>query len=368
MVCTIKDKDSSRGSDSIQEPHLLHLWRKCENLDGQWDRFQEQTLQERVSPPYRPQSNGKIEGFHRFLKPCITKHTNHGLEWDELAPMATTCYNFFPNCIARESAFFLMFGRDPVNKLNHMLHQARRYSHDDNGLPDLEALNNIYQVVAKQLHNSRERYMKKHHSQKPVESPVKPGDLVLRVNHTAKAFEPKYKKETYRVVKVNGNQVDIRDYKGNISMVHITDMKKTTGTDEVVDDYIELCNKGRFVKKCVPRGYIPDFNWTTIHDDQNQPIKPVKQEEDPTETTVTPAAPTEVEGPPNSHLRSKTKQQSTTIKQEQLECNPTSLHPLECNPAKVEVNNVQVHTGDKSTLVQMALTLFGVARAISDQF
>ena len=146
------------------------------------------------SPLYRPQSNGKIEGFHRFLKACITKHINHGLEWDELASMATACYNFFPNCSARDSAFFLMFGRDPVNKLNHMLHQARRYFHDDNGLPDLEAVKNIYQVVAQQLLNSRERYMKKHHNKKPVESPVKQGDLILMVNHTAKAFEPKYLK------------------------------------------------------------------------------------------------------------------------------------------------------------------------------
>ena len=170
------------------------------------------------SPPYRPKSNGKIEGFHRFLKACITKHINHGLEWDELAPMATAYYNFFPNCSARESAFFLMFGRDPVNKLNCILHQARRYFHDNNDLPDLKAVKNIYQVVTQQLLKSRERYMKKHY--KPVESPVKPGDLVLMVNHTAKAFEPKYKKETYRVVKVNGNQVDIRDYRGNISMVH----------------------------------------------------------------------------------------------------------------------------------------------------
>ena len=32
------------------------------------------------SPPYRPQSSGKIEGFHRFLKACISKHINHGLE------------------------------------------------------------------------------------------------------------------------------------------------------------------------------------------------------------------------------------------------------------------------------------------------
>ena len=61
------------------------------------------------SPPYRPQSNGKIEGFHRFLKTCIGKHINYGLEWDELTPMATACYNFFPNSSARESAFFIMF-------------------------------------------------------------------------------------------------------------------------------------------------------------------------------------------------------------------------------------------------------------------
>ena len=43
------------------------------------------------SPPYRPQNNGKIEEFHRFLKACIAKHINHGLEWDELTPMATAC-------------------------------------------------------------------------------------------------------------------------------------------------------------------------------------------------------------------------------------------------------------------------------------
>ena len=117
------------------------------------------------SPPYRPQSNGKIKGFHRFLKTCIGKHINYGLEWDELTPMATACYNFFPNCSARESAFFIMFGRDPINKLNMLLHAARHYFHDDNGLPNLEVLKNIYQVVAQQLLNSRERYVKKHHNQ-----------------------------------------------------------------------------------------------------------------------------------------------------------------------------------------------------------
>ena len=189
-----------------------------------------------------------------------------------------------------------------------MLHEARRYFHDDNGIPDLEALKNIYQIVAQQLLNSRECYMKKHHNQKPVESPVKLGHLILMVNHTAKAFKPKYKKATYRVVKVHGNQVDIWDFRGNISMVHITDMKKTTLTDEVADYYLQLCNEGRFTKKSVPRGYIPDLNWTTINSDPDQLIKPIKQKEDPNETTTTPAAPTEVEGPSSSCLKSKAKQ------------------------------------------------------------
>ena len=117
----------------------------------------------------------------------------------------------------------------------------------------------------------------------------------------------------------------------------------------------------------MPRGYIPDLDWTTIHNDPNQPIKPVKQEEDPNETTVTPAAPMEVEGPPSSCLRSKTKQQSTTIKQEQLEHNPALLDSPECNQPKVEVNQVEMDMGNKNSLVHYALTLLGVTKNISEQ-
>ena len=118
----------------------------------------------------------------------------------------------------------------------------------------------------------------------------------------------------------------------------------------------------------MPRGYIPDLNWTTIHDNPNKPIKPVKQEEDSNETTVTPAAPTEIEGPQNSHLRSKTKQQSTTIKQEQPEHNPALLDPPESNQPKVEINQVEMDMGNKSSLVHYTLTLLGVAKTISEQF
>ena len=125
-------------------------------------------------------------------------------------------------------------------------------------------------------------------------------------------------------------------------MVHVTDMKKITLMEQVADDYENLGKQGRFSKKCIPRGYIPDFNWTTIHKDQDQPIKPIKQQ-DPTEDTTAPAAPTEVEELPSSFLRSKTKQQSTTREQGQLECNPAQMQGQpECNPAQIKVNTVEI--------------------------
>ena len=192
MVYTIEDKDSRRSSESILGPGSVKIM-----MDNKTE-FKNKLFKEVIvklgmeflihSPPYRPQSNGKIDGFHRFLKACIGKHINHGLEWDELTPMATA----FPNCSARESAFFIMFGRDPIHKLNMMLHSARRYFH----------------VVAQQLLNSRECYIKKHHNQQPSVSPVQAGDLILIKDNTARSFQPQYK-GNYRVVKVHSNNVEI---------------------------------------------------------------------------------------------------------------------------------------------------------------
>ena len=49
------------------------------------------------TPPYHPASNGRIEGFHSFLKACIANHVAPQLEWDVLVPQACAAYNFMPN-------------------------------------------------------------------------------------------------------------------------------------------------------------------------------------------------------------------------------------------------------------------------------
>ena len=73
------------------------------------------------TPPYRPQLNGHIEGFHNFLKACLSKHISRNREWDDVMPLATASYNWLPNQHLRESPFFIMFGRDALTNLQHLI-------------------------------------------------------------------------------------------------------------------------------------------------------------------------------------------------------------------------------------------------------
>ena len=213
------------------------------------------------SPSYRPQSNGRIEGFHRYLKACIAKHMTNGLEWDQIMAMATAAYNYFPKMSAKESAFFLMYGRDPVNKLSSILNAPRRYLRDETGLPDLEALKNMYQMVAQQLYNSRQHYVRANKYNKIPDHGILVGDLVLVKDHTAKSFEPKYK-EDYHVVQIYGtNALQVLDKQGKLHNVHITDVERVTMMEKVATQMKEIYNKGRTAKNLIPQGLLLDLGW-----------------------------------------------------------------------------------------------------------
>ena len=102
------------------------------------------------TPPYRPQSNGHIEGFHNFLKACLSKHFSRKREWDNVTPLATASYNLLPNQHSRESPSFVMFGRDALTNLQHLIKPKLRYMGTSELILDLVFMSNIYQV---QIHN-----------------------------------------------------------------------------------------------------------------------------------------------------------------------------------------------------------------------
>ena len=131
------------------------------------------------SPSYRPHSNWRIGSFHYFLKACRAKHINPQLEWNDVVPLTCAAYNFLPNEHSRESPFFLMYGRDPLLPLNKLLQPKIRYLGNNENILSLEALKNIYQ--------------EKRQPNKHLDPKLKGGDLVLVKDHTAKAFQPRFK-------------------------------------------------------------------------------------------------------------------------------------------------------------------------------
>ena len=210
------------------------------------------------TPPYHPQSNGKIEAFHYFLKACIAKHINQLGEWDEVVPLACAAYNFLPNEYSRESPFFLMFGRDPILPLNKLLQPKIRYLGNDENILSLETLQNLYELVATNLTFARQRYGNKD----PIkESQIKEGDLVLIKNNTKRGFQPRFL-DNYRVVRIKGQQVEVRPaIGGDTKWAHITHVKPMLPADNVIASLPDYSAFGRKTTLRLNPDKIPDLNW-----------------------------------------------------------------------------------------------------------
>ena len=83
--------------------------------------FMDQVLQQlgigRIfSAPYHQQSNGKLEVFHKYLKPMLKKlFEKNPLNWDKYLNQVLTSYRITPNLATVEIPFILVHGRDPAS-------------------------------------------------------------------------------------------------------------------------------------------------------------------------------------------------------------------------------------------------------------
>ena len=226
--------------------------------------------------PYHPQSNGRIEGFHHFLKSCMTKHISTTMEWDQIVHLATAAYNFFPNEHSKENPFFLMFGRDPRVPLNTLLTPKIRYMGTEENILSLEALQRIYHLVAENLKIAKERL---HKNQQAYPTKLKTEDMVMIKTHAEGQFQPIYK-GYYRIVSFKGNQVQVIPVEGRKPhFVHITDVKYIMPVDSIIP-HLPLPNQfGRMSKYNLNPKNIPDLKWnlsTTLNTKSN--IIQVKEE------------------------------------------------------------------------------------------
>ena len=221
----------------------------------------------------------------------------------------------------------------------------------------------MYQMVAQQLYNSRQCYIKDNKYNKVPGHGILVGDLVLIKDHTAKSFEPKYK-EDYRVVQIYGtNALQVLDKRGKLHNVHITDVRHMNMTEKVTTQLEQIYNTGRKAKNLIPPGLIPDLGWNT--DQQGTNRQPLPKEKQP-EVTVTQTTPIQVEGPPSSRLQSKTSKNNLPYEQDHQdppECNHTPVDPPSITQ---EVNQVQTAaTAHNRMQVVLPLTLIATLLLIN---
>ena len=117
---------------------------------------EELEIKQVFSPVYTPQANGRLEGWHRFLKSCIAKHIRGtDVEWDDLIPLAVSAYNFFPCQSSKESPFVLMFGRDPITPIVKLLESKLKFYGEKGVSLRMDTLCKLYTVAAKNIHRAR---------------------------------------------------------------------------------------------------------------------------------------------------------------------------------------------------------------------
>ena len=214
------------------------------------------------TPPYHPASNGRIEGFHAFLKACIAKHIAPQLEWDDIVPLAYAAYNFMPNEHSMESPFFLMFGRDPILPLNTLLEPKVRYLGNDINILSLEAMKNMFEIAATNLKLAQERGDAK---DKPLCNKIQPGDTVLVQNHVRGPFDLKFVGD-YRVVSLKGNQVEVQPANGGpTEMKHIKHVKYILPTDKYIKQLPDYSMFGRKTTLRMNPDYISDLHWKLVN-------------------------------------------------------------------------------------------------------
>ena len=98
-----------------------------------------------------------------------------------------------------------MFGRDPRLPLAELLQHKLRYLGTEDTVLSLQALRNMYQIIAENLRKARERN-KDTSSKKPIS--IQPNQLVTLKVHVRKTLDPKYE-GTYRIIQVKGNQAEL---------------------------------------------------------------------------------------------------------------------------------------------------------------
>ena len=270
IAVPIKNKNAETICEAYQDNIYCVFGGSSRMLTDNGSEFKNKEMQEVCdtlglklifSPVYTPQSNGCLEGWHRFFKACIAKHIRGGgVEWDELVPLAVSVYNFFPCQSSKELPFILMFGRDPIMPVAKLLEPRPRYYGERGSALKMDMLRRLYMVVVQNIRKAREKLPKK--EEEPHNFKV--NDLVLVKDPDTAVFEPRYQLN-FRVTAIFGNnRIEVQDERGHKSIRRSAHVKYIAPSEKVIQQLPSeqvLKNYGRSTKLLLAPKDIPDLQF-----------------------------------------------------------------------------------------------------------
>ena len=284
IAVPIKNKNAETICDAYRDNIYCLFGGSSRMLTDNGSEFKNKEMQEVCdtlglkhifSPVYTPQSNGRLEGWHRFFKACIAKHIRgSGVEWDELVPLAVSAYNFFPCQSSKESPFVLMFWRDPITPVAKLLEPKPRYFGERGAVLKMDTLRRLYRIVVQNICKAREKLPKK--EEEPHKFKV--NDMVLVKDPDAAVFEPRYQ-PNFRVTAMFGNnRIEVQDEQGHKSVRRSAHVKYIDTGEKVLrqlpsQEYVK--NYGRSANLLLAPKDIPDLQFDAAEkkDTGNSPEK-----------------------------------------------------------------------------------------------
>ena len=117
----------------------------------------ELNIQHITTSPYNPQSNAKVERFHKTLADVLVKLADHNRgNWDLFLTQALAAVRFSINEMTKFS-HYLVYGRDVVLPIDSLLRPRRKYLGEDHHRIILEQQHEIFTQVRRRIRRAQKR-------------------------------------------------------------------------------------------------------------------------------------------------------------------------------------------------------------------
>ena len=196
---------------------------------------------------YHPQSNAKVERFHRTLHDVLSKKLSENQQtWDLFLNQALAAIRFNISVSSKFSPFFLLYNRDVVLPVDNLMKPRRKYQGEELHQIALQEQHKSFTLVRKHLKKAKKTQAKyADRGTKKIEFQV--NDTVYYKNNQRKGKLDCKWKPYYRIIEKTGpasyvikNQLD-----GSTSRVH-AEMLRAANIDEWV---IPTSTDGRPLRK-----------------------------------------------------------------------------------------------------------------------